>query len=100
MHFRRRHANRIELLHGRLDGLLEARGLSVSGIGHQFHPFDDPAPTHLEHLNDRAGRARLDAKCVPIAQPHARHLLLPVSQHLHRFDGVAGLGRLFEAQVR
>ena len=111
MYFRRRGSLGVELLERRLQnlGLRRPGSLVVRGPTSDLRPPDRQPPrdassialdhlaaAHLEHLDDGAGRADLDAERVAIAEPRAGHLLLPLLQRLDRPQRVAQLRRLLE----
>ena len=49
----------------------------------ELDALDDAAAADLEHLDDDAGRAALQAEHVAVAELGRRHLLLPIVQRLH-----------------
>src|SRR5207237_7474411 len=94
MDLRRRGPLDIELLERGLKNLvLSAFALvrlrrGVAG-GRQFDTLDNLAAANLKDLNDRAGRSRLDAERVAIAQLGPGHLLLSLLQRGNRAERIA-----------
>ena len=95
--FRRRAAQLVELL----DAPPRApRPRSIADdrlLGPELDALDDAPAADLEHLDDDAGRAELQAEDVAMPELGGRHLLLAVVQRLHRAQRVAQLRRLLEA---